>query len=94
MPLAAGLAVAAGVLLCIVPTAGRKEPLPTPPPAGLAHPDKPPVREVIDNTVGLGVCAADVAARPADTAQSADTPRVDDRAPLGQKVKDNNKRSN
>jgi len=39
MPLAAGLAVAAGVLLFIVATAGRKEPLPTPAPAGVAQPN-------------------------------------------------------
>ena len=49
IPLAAGLATAVGVLLFIVATAGRKEPLPTPPPAGLAHSDTSPVREVVDD---------------------------------------------
>jgi hypothetical protein len=47
MPLAAGLATAAGVQLFIVATGVRKEPLPAPPPATVVHSDAPLATEVV-----------------------------------------------
>ncbi len=57
IPLAAGVAVAAGVLLFLVATAVRKEPLPTPPPAGVARSDSLPAREVVDEVDSAGELA-------------------------------------
>ena len=59
--------MAVGVLLFFVATAGRKEPLPTPPPGGLAQSDAPPVTEVVDD-----VDSASELARLAATVQRLD----------------------